>query len=296
MGQVFVVGALHLDVVVDAPRLPMRDETLMGSTVAYRLGGKGANQAVAAARFGADARMVGCVGSDSFGPKVLGELQEAGVGTGQVRQMDGATGMSVAIVEDTGEYGAVVVSGVNQQMSGRDVDLQSAQIVLLQNEVPEAVNIAAAQKADGGRIILNAAPARKISVALLALTDVLVVNRVEAAHMCGVDPGSLEAKQAVLELGNLVRGDVIVTLGAEGGVLCQKGQVVEFAPPVQATGSAHGAGDRFVGAMAADLAQGSSLQTALRFASTAAAHFVSLPPEDRSNVSRQDVEAWVKSL
>ncbi len=132
MGEVFVVGALHLDVVVDAPHLPALDETVVGSAVAYRFGGKGGNQAAAAARMGARVAMAGRVGRDAFGERLLAELDAAGVCRSQVLQGTGASGMSVAIVDQRGDYGAVIVSGVNREIRPEDVTVPNcAKVVLL---------------------------------------------------------------------------------------------------------------------------------------------------------------------
>jgi ribokinase len=292
MPGILVVGALHLDVVVDAPRLPALDETLMGSAVAYRFGGKGGNQAVMAARMGAAVHMAGQVGDDEFAAPVLDALARAGVDATQVRRVPGATGMSVAIVEPGGEYGAVVVSGVNAGLDAAAVDPDDAEILLLQNEIPEAVNRAVAARAGTARVILNAAPAREVSPALMRAVDLLVVNRVEAAQMLGRDPATLDGETAARDLRAQGPGAVIVTLGAEGGAVCDATGIARYAPPARATGSAHGAGDAFVGALAAELATGKPLAEATGFAARAAACFVATPPDARETLTRAAVTAW----
>ncbi len=296
MSDVFVVGALHLDVVVDAPRLPVLDETLIGSSVAYRFGGKGGNQALSAARMGARVAMAGRVGDDSFAAPVLSALDRAGVDRGQVRAVTGATGMSVAIVEDGGEYGAVVVSGVNRSIDPDEVDPGDASLLLLQNEIPDAINLAVMQKAAHAQIVLNAAPARQVPEALLAAVHVLIVNRVEAAQITGCAPDALDAASAAQDLARRGPSAVIVTLGADGAVLWDGHGLQKIAPPCRAEGSAHGAGDAFVGALAAELAAGRSLDKAAGFAALAAAHYVQTPPADREAIRRQDVEDWAKTL
>ena len=289
MSDVFVVGALHLDVVVSAARLPALDETLMGEGVAYRFGGKGGNQALAAARMGAQVAMAGRVGDDTFAQTILTDLRTAGVDHAQVRQVPGATGMSVAIVEAQGEYGAVVVPGVNQTIEPTEVRPGTARIVLLQNEIPQAVNLAVAQAANA-KVILNAAPARPTSSDLLACVDLLVVNRLEAMQMLGEE--AIDPTAAAKELTKLGPKAVIVTAGKEGAVLCDAGGATWIKPPVQAIGAAHGAGDAFVGALAAELAGGAALGTAVQFAAISAAHFVQTPPEARQRITREDVVNW----
>lgn len=297
MTDVFVVGALHLDVVVGAARLPELDETLMGQGVAYRFGGKGGNQALAAARMGARAAMAGRVGADDFAATILAALAEAGVDHAQVRRVAGASGVSVAIVAGSGEYGAVVVSGVNQTIDAAEVTLGAAAVLLLQNEIPEAVNRAVAQtKNPGTRVILNAAPARPCSADLLDLVDLLVVNRVEARQMLGSRARGDDPKALAHALMDLGPGAVIVTAGKDGAYLVDGSGGHRIDPPVQAQGSAHGAGDAFVGALAAEIARGQDLKAAAAFAALSAAHFVQVPPADRAQITRRAVEAWRRTV
>lgn len=279
MIDVAVVGSLHLDIMVAAPRLPGRDETLIGSSWHYKCGGKGGNQAVAAARFGARTAFGGQSGADDFGDRLRANLVAAGVDITHVG-IDAAhgSGMSVAISEASGEYGAVVVSGANLTIDAGRVardwaGLWDAKVLLLQNEIPEAVSLAAAQavKAKGGRVVLNAAPARKMSAAFLALVDLLVVNRVEAAMLSGAE----DMAQALASLHAPGR-DVVLTRGGDGLMLMTRdGARVDVpALPVKMI-SSHGAGDCFCGALAARLAAGDGIEAACRFATEAAGRFVS---------------------
>jgi ribokinase len=289
--EVFVVGALHLDVVVDAPHLPSLDETVVGTAVAYRFGGKGGNQAVAAARMGARVAMAGCVGRDRFGGMILAALDAAGVERGQVREVDGASGMSVAIVDAAGDYGAVIVSGVNREI-GRVAVPASARVVVLQNEVPEAVNVAVAAGAGGCRVVLNAAPARAVAAELLARVDVLVVNRGEAAALSGTEAPEAAAV-ALRALGPRV---AVVTLGGEGLVAASADGVARMAAPRVAVVSTHGAGDAFTGALAARLARGAALADALAFAQGAAALTVATHPDRRGDLTEEKVNAFLSGL
>lgn len=294
MIDVAVVGSLHLDIMVAAPRLPRLDETLIGSAWHYKCGGKGGNQAVAAARFGARTGFGGQTGQDDFGDRLRANLVAAGVDITHVG-VDPAhgSGMSVAISETSGEYGAVVVSGANLSIVAADVanrwsGLWSAKVLLLQNEIPEAVSLAAARqaKARGARIILNAAPARPISPALMALLDVLVVNRVEAAMLSGEDDAA-RALTALKRPGL----DVVLTRGGEGVMLsAQDGKFIELAPLQVKLISSHGAGDCFCGALAARLAAGVDVVSACRFATVAAGLFVSTPEAEHPHLNRAAVE------
>ncbi len=281
--DVIVCGSLHLDIVVKGPRLPQLDETVVGEAWHFVCGGKGRNQAVQAAATGARVAMIGRVGQDNFAAPLLDSLDAAGVNRSEVAQ-DGTagSGMSVAIVNASGDYGAVIVSGANLATPPDGVApalarLGGAAVLVLQNEVPEAVNLAAAQAArsNGARVILNAAPARPVGAALLGCVDVLVVNRVEAAQLSGL---TVNGPNSAIQAGLALQADgraVVVTLGGDGLVLLAPGAPAETiaAIPVDVT-TTHGAGDCFAGTLAARLAQGDSLSVACHAANRAAARFV----------------------
>lgn len=286
--MILVCGSLHLDVVVKAPRLPRLDETLAGQGVSYPFGGKGGNQALAAARMGARVAMAGRVGNDAFAATLLAALDAGGVDRRLVQQGEGPTGMSVAIVDASGGYGAVIVSAANLLIDpGRIAVPPGTTHVLLQNEIPEAVNlsVAAQARAMGAKVILNAAPARAMPGELLSLTDLLIVNRVEAGDLAGGTPA--EAAQALAGQGP---GAVIVTLGAEGLVLWD-GTPTALPAHRVAVVSTHGAGDAFVGALAAEWARGGDLRRAAAFGQAAAALQVSTPPEGREGITVGAVRA-----
>lgn len=288
--EVLVVGALHLDVVVDAPHLPALDETVVGQAVAYRFGGKGGNQAVAAARMGSRVAMAGRVGQDQFGAQILAALDMAGVDRSGVVVADGASGMSVAIVDAAGDYGAVIVSGINRQIDGdRVVVPADTRAVLLQNEVPETVNRAVAARAGTACLILNAAPARDMDPELLSRVNVLVVNRVEAAALAQTD----DPANAALRLRTQGPDTVIVTLGGEGLLAATAAGVLHLPAPRVNVMSTHGAGDAFVGALAADLARDADLPSALRFAQGAAALTVATHPDRRAEVTQAVVHRFL---
>lgn len=280
--MILVCGSLHLDVMVSAPRLPRLDETLAGQGVAYASGGKGGNQAVAAARMGARVAMAGRVGDDAFGARLLAALDAAGVDRAQVQRGAGPSGMSVAIVDESGGYGAVIVSAANLAIAADAVQVPAGTThVLLQNEVPEAVNLAVARtaRAAGARVVLNAAPARAMDPDLLACTDLLIVNRVEAGDLTGAAPE--DAARALADRGP---GAVIVTLGGDGLVLWDGALAGLPAHGVNAI-STHGAGDSFVGALAAEWARGADLRAAAAFGQAAAALHVAAGPAGRAAVT-----------
>ena len=284
--EVFVAGSLHFDVVVTAPRLPRRDETLAGLDLAFVCGGKGANQAVAAALHGARTAMAGRVGDDLFAPRLLAHLDAAGVERSQLQVGENSTsGMSVAIVDRAGDYGAVIVSGANLDLQTARISVpEGARIVVLQNEIAEAANIDVARKARavGARVLLNAAPVRDPSAELLGLVDLLVVNRIEAAAMAGLEVATQEDAQAAASRLTTASRSAIVTLGADGVVSRDRRGVAgphsAFEVDVVTT---HGAGDVFVGALARCLAAGAAMEAAIRYVQAAAALHVSTPVSGR---------------
>ena len=295
--QVVVVGSLHYDIMVRAPYLPRPGETLIGERWWWKPGGKGGNAAMAAARHGATVEMIGCLGEDGFGERLRERLDAAGVGLGHLRWVTAGSGMSVALTQEDGDYAAVVVSGANRDLDAAQVTasadaIAASRVLLLQNEIDEQANAAAAQLARdaGTTVILNAAPARPIG-AMSGLCDVLVVNSVEA-EMLGADPvGDLGTAARAAQVLLAVAPIVIVTAG-RAGVAGAAGAERWTLPahPVDAP-DAHGAGDVFVGALAARLADGASWSDALRYANAAAAVHVGTPEHAREALGPAAVEA-----
>ncbi|WP_300061521.1 PfkB family carbohydrate kinase [uncultured Roseobacter sp.] len=273
--SLLVVGALHLDVVLRAPHLPGLDETVTGSAVDYVFGGKGGNQAVAAARLGAKVEFAGRTGVDGFGAALRATLTESGVETRQLQDDPGPSGMSAAIVDAQGEYGAVIVSAANLNIDAARIHVpEGTALVLLQNEIPEEVNLTVARsaRAAGARVWLNAGPARPLPPALTDALDLLIVNRVEAAAYSDLAVPKLE------------------TRGADG-VMFEDTLAPGYAVDVIST---HGAGDVFVGALAADVTRGVRIADAIPFAQAAAALHVSMPTEARAQLSRTAVTAFLQ--
>ena len=230
--EIVVVGSLNMDLVVRTPRLPRPGETIIGGEAFQTLpGGKGANQAVAAARLGAQVTMVGCVGEDDFGRALLANLEAEGVDHRFVRRdEEAATGVAFIVVDDEGQNSIVVASGANHRLTPADVEaagelFAGAEMLLLQLESPLAVVQRAAEvaRAHGVTVILNPAPAQPLPPELLALVDVLVPNESETALLSGQPVG--EEEEAAAAAGALRRQGVetvILTLGARGALLADR--------------------------------------------------------------------------
>jgi ribokinase len=292
---VAVVGSLNLDLVVRAARLPGPGETVSGDDVFRNPGGKGANQAVAAARLGRRVAMVGCVGDDAAGRELLESLAGAEVDTERVRVVDGVpSGTAFITVGDDGENQIVVSPGANARLTAADVDdarpaLEAAAVTLLQLEVPLEV-VAAAAATAGGRVVLNPAPVRDLPGGLLAGVDVLVPNRVELAQLAGARPPSSVEEAAELA-GRLPTRAVVVTLGADGALVVEDGRVTHVpAVPVRPVDTT-AAGDAFCGGLADALAGGASLQEAARRAVRVAAAACLRPGAQASLPTPADLEA-----
>ncbi len=284
MPTVLVAGSLHHDILVQADRLPARDETAVGQRWYPKFGGKGGNQAVAAAKAGVLSRMLGAVGQDGFGSFLLAGLDAGGVDRRFVRVLpDVGSGMSVAVQDAGGDYAATIVSGANLAIApvwAAEAALwEGVAALVLQNEVPEAVNLRAAEeaRARGVPVVLNAAPARALGADLAARVTHLVVNAVEA-RMMGAGavtdlPSALAAARSLAQ----AFPAAIVTAGAKG-LACVSAQA-EFALPAHPVTvvSSHGAGDCFTGTLAAALARGADLRAACEAGAKAAAAHVAAP-------------------
>ena len=293
-GSVAVVGSLNLDLVIRVAELPGPGETVSGGDLFRNPGGKGANQAVAAARLGRRVAMVGCVGDDQAGHELLASLEAAGVDGSGVRVVEGVpSGTACITVSEDGENQIVVSPGANARLTPDDVAaaaaVRSAAVTLLQLEVP-LETVAAAARTAGGRVVLNPAPMRALPAELLGRIDVLVPNRVELARLAG-GPVPQTVDDAVRLAGRLAARAVVVTLGADGVLVVEDGQDghVPAVPirPVDTTA----AGDAFCGGLADALAGGASLQEAARRAVRVAAAACLRPGAQASLPTPADLEA-----
>ena len=276
--DVVVLGSANLDLVSTVPAIPAPGETVLSTTRDLRAGGKGLNQAVAAARAAARTALVGAVGDDEAARLLLAEAEAAGIDTKLVRRVPGASGTAWIMVRPDGENAIVVDSGANATVEHlTDAERRAvagARVLVTQLETPlSAVGEAAALAREAGvLVVLNAAPARTLPDELLSCVDVLVVNEHEAGHLSGrADPAA-----AATQLLALTRS-VVVTLGADGALVAdESGQRTVAGVPATAVDTT-GAGDTFTGVLAAALATGADLDAAVARAVVAGALAVESP-------------------
>lgn len=298
--RVCVVGSSNIDLTFRTARLPKPGETLAGQAFQLGFGGKGANQAVMAARLGASVTMIGRVGRDLFGEQTRHNYQQHGIDTTHVLSDAGRpTGVASIVVDDAAQNCILLVAGANAGLSPADVRaaasaIESAEVLLCQLEVPmettrEALGIA---RAAGVRTILNPAPAAPLPDELLRLADLCIPNETEIELLTGQRVTTpAEAEQAARVLLRRGAGALLVTLGPQG-VLLVEGRTVEHLPSVPvAAVDASGAGDAFIGSLAVFLVKGLPLREAARRANIAAALSVTRPGTQASFPSRTEIEA-----
>ena len=275
---VLVVGSLNMDLVARCELLPRTGQTIFGQDFFTAAGGKGANQAVAAARLGASVAMAGRVGNDQFGRDLVAGLVSAGVRTNAIATTDRPTGTALITVDASGANTIVVISGANMACDSALVDRALADesrpgILLLQHEIPIAANAHAirAAHAAGWLVILNPAPARAVAPELLPLIDIIAPNETEAAALTGRTIANRDdALAAARNLVGLGARAALITLGSDGALYCDDSRVLHCPAVAVRAVDTTAAGDGYLGALAASLASGRSLAGSLGFASAAA--------------------------
>ena len=308
MAHIIVVGSFNMDLVVRLPAIPRPGETLLGGVFATYPGGKGSNQAVAAARLGGEVTMIGRVGADAFGDQLLSMARSEGIDTRFVGvDPNEATGVALIEVDAQGQNSIAVASGANFTLTVADVasafaQLERVDLLVMPLETPIDTIVTAAEFAHkiGARVVLNPAPAHNLSPELLKNVDVLIPNEYEAAFMTGIDIQSpQDARRAAVHLLQSGPGTVIVTMGSQGALIAQVAQseivyTQTSAFSVKAVDTT-AAGDGFVGALAVALGEGLSLPAAARFASAAAAISVTRAGAQPSLPSRAEVEEFLRA-
>lgn len=280
MSTVWVAGSINMDVVATSERLPLPGETISGTDLRYFPGGKGANQAVAAVRAGASVSMIGRVGDDAFSDQLLGFLGRAGVNLdGVTTTPDTPTGTALVIVDRAGENVVVVVAGANGEVTPDDMThatVREGDVLVSQFEIPQTTLIGFFEAGRSARAstLLNPAPAMSCSRELLELTDVLVLNERELAYFTGNALDPITPTREIAAIANDLRVHpeqvIVVTLGARGVVAIVKERTLELPGKDVSAIDTTGAGDCFVGNLAAALAGRRTLDHAVRFANAAA--------------------------
>ncbi|MEN6522477.1 MAG: ribokinase [Anaerolineaceae bacterium] len=303
MVDIVVVGSLNMDLVVRVNQMPVPGETVSGGDLNMICGGKGANQAVAAGRIAGEAAMIGRVGNDSFGQRLLDNLKASHVNTDHVCKGETVTGTAVILVDEHGENSIVISPGENGKVTIDDLEkadaiLRDARFVLAQFELPVNVVEALIQKVVHlpAKLILNPAPFRAISQELLSKVDFLIPNEIEAEKLTGIKIDNVEnAKKAAQVLLDWGVQQVIITMGVNGALLADlKG--IHLIPaylvsPVDTTAS----GDTFIGGFTAALTRDFSLEDAIKYGNAAAAIAVTRFGAQTSIPTREEVDQFYLS-
>ena len=300
-GRVTVLGSFMTDLVVRAPRRPLAGESLIGSDFGIFVGGKGNNQAIAAARCGAPVSIIGRIGDDIFAQPLVDTLEENGIASRYViRDPEAGTGTAMIVIDPGGQNSIIVTPRANLRVTPADIEaardaFTGAAIVLAQLEVPIPTVLAGARLAKevGARFLFNPAPApaEPLPEELLRLTSIITPNEVEAQQITGIPTGdhhgALSAARALLERGPQ---DVVMTLGSRGALWVNHSHVEALEPFQVKQVDATAAGDAFCGALAAALALGKPMQEALRWAAAGGALAVTKMGATPSLPTRAEIE------
>lgn len=277
--KIIVIGSLNYDIILKIPKLPGLGETLPANDVAFSAGGKGANQAVQAAKLGVPTYMAGCVGNDSMGTFLLETARGYGLHTEYIRRTEGHSGMGVVNALEDGGVFACIARGANFEVTREDINnieplMEEAGLLILQMEIPQEMNCYAIDKAKahGCRVLMNAAPAEPIEEEYLKKCDILVVNEVEASFYAGKNVDTME--KAMEEAGKMAArldNTVIITMGKEGAVVSSQGRTEQIpSMKVQAIETT-GAGDSFIGGVGYAVMNSMDIFEACRFATRCSA-------------------------
>jgi ribokinase len=297
--KIVVIGSSNTDLVVQTAQIPKPGETVLGGSFMMNPGGKGANQAVAAARMGASVGLICKLGDDWFGRQALKLFRKEGIDTRHIRtDAQKPSGIALITVDRQGENCIVVAPGANESLMPSDLDqaiplLEGAGFLLLQLEIPMETVEYAGELAGrlGLTLILNPAPARELRDGLLRRTSLIVPNETEAEYLTGVSITDLRSAGMAAQL-LAARGvaTVILTLGAKGALICQQGILTQVAAPQVTAVDSTAAGDVFTGSLAAGLSEGLDLEEAVRLACRAAAISVTRRGAQSSAPFRRELE------
>lgn len=293
MTKVAVLGSTNMDLVAYVDRAPERGETVTGREFRTIPGGKGANQAVAAARAGGDVMMIGAVGDDEYGVRMRENLEHSGVDTDLLHTAEGPSGTAHIVVDGTGSNAIVVIPGANGTVTalgpGEIAAIAEADLLLLQLELPlpAVIEGARAAHAQGVRTVLTPSPVQQLPAELLDCVDLLIANEYEAAELAGHAEPHAAAEILLSQVPALV-----ITLGSKGCLYAARGsQAVHFPAPEVTAVDTTGAGDTFVGTLAVALGEGQPVPVAVAWASAAAALCVQKPGASISMPYRSEIDA-----
>ena len=300
MPNILVIGSLNTDLVVRAPHFPQPGETIRGEDLQIIPGGKGANQAVAAARHGSNVSILGRVGKDNFGDFLLANLKSNQVDSQFVQRDDASTGTAIIVVDSNGQNSIVLSAGANGKVSPMDVDNGSFfhhDLLLLQLEIPMPTVLSAARRAKENdiRVILNPAPAQQFPDKLIASADFLIPNETELGLLSGLDVKDIssaeQAAQALLQRG---AKNVIVTLGSKGALIVNSAQVTHVDSFKVDVVDTTAAGDAFIGGFATALLQNKSLEDSVRYGCASGALATTKFGAQPSLPTKEEVEEIIK--
>ncbi|MBT3946833.1 MAG: ribokinase [Candidatus Marinimicrobia bacterium] len=302
MNKVTVVGSFMYDLVATAPRRPKTGETLIGDSFGMFLGGKGANQAIAASRAGASVTMVGRLGNDLFGDQFLEKFSEEGIKTNFVIQdTENGTGVGMPLIDASGDNSIVIIPQANMALTVENIDkaesvIADSDVLILQCEVPMEANKRAAEIANKNDtlVILNPAPARKIPDTLLSLVDIITPNESEAEILTDMptetNSQAMEAAHHLLSKGVET---VILTLGSRGSLLLTEKMEKRIPAYLVDVIDTTAAGDAFCGALAAILSNGSIIEEAIKIANAAGALAVTKLGAEPSLPTKKDIDQLI---
>ena len=277
--NILVLGSLHYDIFIESDKIPEVGETVLGKKWYPKLGGKGANQATSLVKENINVNFASAVGNDDFSKFLINELKKNNISDSYLTKIIGASGMSVAISNKQGNYSAIVISGANLQISKNiftnDNLWKNCSFLMIQNEIKEEINIAAAIEAKkrNVRIFFNAAPAKKINNDLFELVDILLVNEIESQQL--LETTSTDFKSQAQQLSNYI-SKIIITLGDKGVVYTEKNKQPNHikAHSVNVK-SAHGAGDYFSGKFISNFIKTNNFADSINIANKKTSEFIS---------------------